>query len=238
MSFRTLGSAPGSSFVPRVLVVGDDLLTESLTSALEAHGLVTAHVVPRNPDLEEAIGWHPYVGLLDVEPLGPVAGSALIGRLRAADIVVGVISGGPDHHGLETWLDAGASAVIDKSAQFVELFGMVNRLLGRASVEPLVTTSPTLRCGTWNRRDEARRAPFAILTEREQEVLAELMDGHCAEEIANAAFVSISTVRSQIKSVLQKLGVNSQLAAVALARQAGWSLDRKLGKLDRRSRAS
>jgi len=36
--------------------------------------------------------------------------------------------------------------------------------------------------------------------------------------------VSISTVRSQIKAILQKLGVNSQLAATALVQQAGWTL--------------
>jgi DNA-binding CsgD family transcriptional regulator len=59
--------------------------------------------------------------------------------------------------------------------------------------------------------------------------LGELMEGHCAEEIANAAFVSISTVRSQIKAILHKLGVNSQLAAVALARRNGWSLDDPAG---------
>ena len=56
-----------------------------------------------------------------------------------------------------------------------------------------------------------------MLTDREKFVLAELIEGHCAEEIANAAYVSISTVRSQIKAILQKLGVNSQLAAVAQA---------------------
>lgn len=66
---------------------------------------------------------------------------------------------------------------------------------------------------------------FAALTNREKVVLAELMEGHCAEEIAKAAFLSISTIRSQIKSILQKLGVNSQLAAVALARRVGWSPD-------------
>ena len=64
---------------------------------------------------------------------------------------------------------------------------------------------------------------FAVLTEREKFVLAELMEGHGAEQIAKAAVVSISTVRSQIKAILQKLGVNSQLAAVAMARRAGWS---------------
>jgi DNA-binding NarL/FixJ family response regulator len=67
--------------------------------------------------------------------------------------------------------------------------------------------------------------PFAVLTEREQFVLAELIEGHCAEEIASDAVVSISTVRSHIKSILQKLGVSSQLAAVALARRAGWSFE-------------
>jgi DNA-binding CsgD family transcriptional regulator len=63
----------------------------------------------------------------------------------------------------------------------------------------------------------------AVLTGREKVVLAELMNGNRAETIAANGCVSISTVRSQIKSILQKLGVNSQLAAVALARQAGWS---------------
>ena len=75
------------------------------------------------------------------------------------------------------------------------------------------------------RPQDTRLPHFGDLTERERFVLAELMEGHCAEEIAHAAFVSVSTVRSQIKAILQKLGVSSQLAAVALARRAGWSLD-------------
>ena len=79
------------------------------------------------------------------------------------------------------------------------------------------------------RPQDAPLPHFADLTERERFVLAELMEGHCAEEIAQAAFVSISTVRSQIKAILQKLGVSSQLAAVALARRADWSLDSPAG---------
>jgi DNA-binding CsgD family transcriptional regulator len=34
--------------------------------------------------------------------------------------------------------------------------------------------------------------------------------------------VSLATVRTQIRGILNKLGVTSQLAAVALARRAGW----------------
>jgi DNA-binding NarL/FixJ family response regulator len=68
-----------------------------------------------------------------------------------------------------------------------------------------------------------RLAPFARLTVRECEVLQDLVEGKNAERIANDSFVSVATVRSHIKSLLAKLGVNSQLAAVAAAQRAGWA---------------
>ncbi len=64
--------------------------------------------------------------------------------------------------------------------------------------------------------------PFGRLTPREQEVLASLIDGIPASVIAIESSVAVSTVRTQIRSILQKLGVNSQLRAVSLARKAGW----------------
>ena len=61
------------------------------------------------------------------------------------------------------------------------------------------------------------QATFSQLTQREALVLAALTQGLSADEIAKAHFVALTTVRSQIRSILQKLGVRSQLAAVALA---------------------
>ena len=75
-----------------------------------------------------------------------------------------------------------------------------------------------------HRRDHAMRlAKFQNLSNRESEVLWALMMGKSAGEIAEESFVSIATIRSQIKAILRKLEVNSQLAAVALAYQAGWT---------------
>jgi hypothetical protein len=48
-------------------------------------------------------------------------------------------------------------------------------------------------------------------------VLSAMIEGRTAEEIADQHFVALTTVRSQIRAVLQKLGVRSQLAAVAIA---------------------
>jgi two-component system nitrate/nitrite response regulator NarL len=60
------------------------------------------------------------------------------------------------------------------------------------------------------------------LTRKEREVLMALMRGATAREISRETYVSLPTVRSQIHSILFKLGVSSQLAAVAMAYRFGW----------------
>jgi DNA-binding CsgD family transcriptional regulator len=69
---------------------------------------------------------------------------------------------------------------------------------------------------------EGRLALFSILTPREKTVLAELMEGDTAEAIARRSRVTVSTTHSQIRSILQKLGINSPLAAAAFAHHARW----------------
>jgi DNA-binding NarL/FixJ family response regulator len=70
------------------------------------------------------------------------------------------------------------------------------------------------------RRDLLRR--LDCLTRREVDVLAQLVLGRSAAEIARAHVVSELTVRSQLKSILHKLDVPCQIAAVALVKRAAW----------------
>jgi len=60
------------------------------------------------------------------------------------------------------------------------------------------------------------------LTAREAQVLGHLMRGQTVHEIAATSFVSEATVRTQVKAILAKLEVSSQIAAVGLAHQIGW----------------
>ena len=79
--------------------------------------------------------------------------------------------------------------------------------------------------GSQNGFDEPRGpgqlpAPYNALvhlTPSERRVLFHMMEGRSAAEIATTLVVSLTTVRSHIRSILRKLNVNSQLAAVALA---------------------
>jgi LuxR family maltose regulon positive regulatory protein len=48
------------------------------------------------------------------------------------------------------------------------------------------------------------------------------MAGRRPAAIARDDFVSLHTVRTQIRSMLRKLGVHSQVEAVALAHRVGW----------------
>ncbi|HSH61264.1 MAG TPA: LuxR C-terminal-related transcriptional regulator [Acidimicrobiales bacterium] len=65
-------------------------------------------------------------------------------------------------------------------------------------------------------------ARLATLTPREQAVLERLMAGKTAGEIAEQSYISIRTVRTHIEAILRKLGLRSQLAAVAFAAEMGW----------------
>ena len=65
-------------------------------------------------------------------------------------------------------------------------------------------------------------APFASLTDREEQVLLAICDGESAAGIAADWEVSVATVRSHIRAVLAKLGAGSQLEAAAMARWVGW----------------
>ncbi len=56
-----------------------------------------------------------------------------------------------------------------------------------------------------------------LLTASERRVLFYLTTGQSAQHIADDLVVSVTTVRSHIRSILRKLGVRSQLAAVAIA---------------------
>ncbi len=212
-----------------MLVVGNDLLTEALASALGGCGFATRHVTPSEADVGAATRWRPRLAILDVRSLDEASGVALVTRLRQAGVNVCVM----ERRGrTRDWLEVGVSAMVDNGSPFDQFFRVINRLAGaalEADPEPRVPEprDPPSRAQPPGRGRQEDL--LSILTERERHVLAELMDGHCAEEIASASCVSISTVRSQIKSILQKLGVNSQLAAVALARRAGWSTDRAAG---------
>ena len=189
MSVATQRGSEQSAIPARILIAGGNLLAGALANALESHGFATMHVVPREPEIQRGIEWHPNLVILDVRSLDLTAGSGLIGQLHRLDLQVCVIDEADDVDRLNAWMAAGTSALIDGGEPLDQLLRTINRLLRRGSLQQTVQKSSLSMALTHaaGRPQDTRLPHFADLTERERGVLAELMEGHCAEEIAHAA---------------------------------------------------
>ncbi|WP_434442732.1 helix-turn-helix transcriptional regulator [Lentzea sp. E54] len=114
---------------------------------------------------------------------------------------------------LITAVHAGATTVVDRDLPIIDLLAAVQRGLTQPVQSPGLLEGLRVRQQWCERLDR--------LTPRECAVLTELARGMVAADIACRQHVSISTVRAHIRSILLKLEVSSQLAAVALCRR-GW----------------
>jgi DNA-binding NarL/FixJ family response regulator len=95
-----------------------------------------------------------------------------------------------------------------------ELSDWIESLKG-ALLTPPPSLTPESYDDTERRGTTLERLDLQQLSTREREVLDDLAKGRQAQEIAANLGVSISTVRTHIRSIFVKLKVNSQLALLA-----------------------
>lgn len=212
----------------RVLLVEDhQLMAQSLQVALRAEGM-TAVRAPLD-DVEAVLACarelEPQVVLLDLDLRGRIGdGVVLVAPLVALGAQVVVVSGSEDRVRVAQAVEAGAIGCVSKAEDVDVLLGAVQDAAAMQELlTPVQRTMLLLELHRQRQEHDDRMAPFRSLTPRERDVLRAMMDGQAASAIAKAVFVSEATVRTQIRSVLAKLRVNSQLEAVAAARRAGWS---------------
>ena len=158
--------------------------------------------------------------------LGDEVGDALpfIGPLADTGAQVFMLTGVTDERLLGACLEAGASGVVRKASSLEAVVDQLGRAAEGSDASSHAEREDLL--GTLRRHrveERARLAPFDRLTPREGSVLGALMGGASPQSIADDSGVSVATVRSQIRSILEKLGVHSQVAAVALAHRSGWA---------------
>ncbi len=218
----TGGATPSATPQPRVLIVEDhDVLTHCLSLTLRMEGIEA--IVP--PSLDEATviatarETSPDVVLLDLNLGGGRTGIPIVAPLVALGTRVMVLTGTPDEGMQGAALAEGAHGVFLKNGSLENLCRSIAELTaGQTVLRPSDRDALVEQAG---RRADAV-AKIERLSNREREVLVALVDGQSAETIAGNQFVALGTVRSHIRSILRKLEVNSQLAAVATARRAGF----------------
>ena len=213
------------------VVVADQhaLFTECLGVVLEMRKY-SYRVVPipagagQSPRLlSQLMAASPDVVLINVDFASDGSGVGLIEPLARAGVAVVVITENLDEAWWGRCLAHGARIVLSQRGSLASLVSVVRRVAQGDSVLDLVERDRLLEI--YRRRSAkigAERGRLKRLTRQEGEILRHLMAGRTVREIAALRVVSEGTVRTQVRAVLGKLELNSQLAAVAAAYNAGW----------------
>jgi DNA-binding NarL/FixJ family response regulator len=224
MSTSTTSHASSVSSTNVLIVDDHDLVAMSLALCLRSEGLHAQRHAARSRDgiLTAVATLVPGVVLLDLDlgrgPDGvPIDGVTLVGHLCRIGWRVIVLSSSEDEARVGQALDAGALADVPKTAPLPLLITAIRR--ATQGVEVMRPERRRHLVTQYRRQQQQARTVDRLLerlTERERAVLERLARGRRARSIAEEFGVSLATTRTQIRAVLHKLGVTSQLEAVAL----------------------
>jgi len=194
----------------KVLIVDDHaVVRHGLKSALESHGYevvaeagsineAQAFMAQTNPDAIVAD-----INLPDGSGFDLVAWSRKISPTTA--IVVLTLNDGEDY--VRAAKCAGANAFIVKSAPLTDLIAALD----------FAISSPT----SFSSKHITTSGIDSGLSAREIDVLHSINHGLTNAAIATQLYVSVSTVKTHVSSILRKLDANNRVQALAIARERG-----------------
>jgi DNA-binding NarL/FixJ family response regulator len=213
--------------VIRLLLADDEaMVRKGLRLVLEAEDdlQVVGEAADGIEAIEETERLRPDVVLMDVRMPrldGVEACRRLVAESEAKVVVLTTFD--LDEHLFEA-VRAGASGFLLKASPPEELVAAIRAAsAGNALVEPKMTKRLL---------DEFARRPgqpppgqvpdrFSELTEREVDVLHEVVRGASNAEIAERLYISETTVKTHVNHILSKLGVRDRIQAVVLAYDYG-----------------
>ncbi|MFI2413014.1 response regulator [Streptomyces sp. NPDC018947] len=107
-------------------------------------------------------------------------------------------------------IEAGATGYLLKAERPEELFAAIHAAArGRTALSGPVASRVMANL----------RSPRPSLTDRERDILAQLATGLGNREIARALFISEATVKTHLRRIYDKLGVDTRAGAVAVAKE-------------------
>jgi DNA-binding NarL/FixJ family response regulator len=140
----------------------------------------------------------------------------LAAQLRAGypDLGIVILSAEGSDHALFRALEVGASAFVAKSAPVQDVVAAIRS----AAVAPSSFAAAGLADAMRRRREPSERV---ALSPREREILLLLHDGLSVPEIAGQLYVSLSTAKTYVARLYEKLGARNRAQALMTAVRLG-----------------
>jgi len=207
-------AAPDAHLRIRVLIADDHVVVrEGLVAMIDRQPDMT--VVAQAPNGAEAVElWRshgPDIALLDLR-MPVLDGVGAIGRIRAEDpkariLILTTYDGDED---IYRGMRAGAKAYLLKDTPREELLQCIRAVYGGESYIPPAVAAKL-----------ASQVSGERLTTREMEILALIARGRSNKAIARELDISEGTVKTHVKSILQKLDATSRTEAVSIGAKRG-----------------
>ncbi|MDT7726016.1 MAG: two-component system, NarL family, nitrate/nitrite response regulator NarL [Actinomycetota bacterium] len=216
------------SAAPVLLLDDHRLISTTLLLALRTQGVEAVQLPITGFDeiLASAARYRPGLALLDLD-LGervagpPPNGLRLIDPLRSQGWSVLIVTASRNRGAIAAAIARGAIGWVSKAEPFDRLLAVVLDAKAGRDVLPAALRDEFLRLHRKLRAHDVELIErVRRLSSREREVLDRLACGRSAAVVAADFTVSLATVRAQIRSILAKLDVQSQLAAVAIINEA------------------
>jgi DNA-binding NarL/FixJ family response regulator len=147
---------------------------------------------------------------------------ALLARLRSrhAGLRILVIGGGSDEEKIVAALGAGARGWLDQTASPAEFMRAADVILGGTIWAPRRALSLFVDRAVEGAARSRRQNPH--FTEREEEVLQQLVLARSNREIAQALSIREQTVKSYVARLMRKVGVGNRIALSVQAASGEW----------------
>jgi two-component system nitrate/nitrite response regulator NarL len=203
------------------VVVADDhpFYREGVVRALLASGQIEilAEAEDGRSALDEIQQHQPDVALLDYKlpELDGVAVTNAVVREQLATRVL-LVSAFADSGVVYKALETGAAGFVSKEARREQI---VDAVLACARGENVVP--PDVAAGLVSEIRLRKQDDTPALTPREQEILHLIAAGKSLPEIAKELFLGLTTVKTHVQHLYEKLGVSDRAAAVASAMRRG-----------------
>lgn len=204
----------------RVLLADDHaILRSGLRLLLERQP--SLHVAGEAADGREAVEW------MERDTAGVVVMDVAMPGLNGVEAAAQILRRQPSTrivmlsmHGDETYvlrcLRAGARAYVLKESAEHELIEAIHAVMAGRSY-----FSPKVRRLLQQERGEGPADRYELLSEREREVLQRIAEGNSNKEIAAQLFLSVYTVETHRKNILEKLGVRGTAELILYAVRRG-----------------
>jgi len=210
----------------RVLVVDDHAIVRTgvkLLLAQQDDVLIVGEAVDGKEAIDKALTQHPHVVIMDLSMPPGANGLEATKRLKNSnpEIKVLILTMHDDENDLSRVLQAGASGYVLKNAINADLIHAVRSVskgevylypsAAKKQVEDLLQ-----QINTGN-----KPATYKLLSDREQETLVLIAKGYGNKEIGELLYISVKTVETYKRKIMDKLGLRKRHELVDYAFKRG-----------------